>query len=494
MPRRSLAALLAVVAAGAAAQNPAADDDRRAMMRDLGITALMPGAAGDPAAPGAANTDEARATPYPLPDPLRTAEGTPIRTAEEWWRRQRPAIADAYEREVYGRIPAAVPPVRWRVVAQDRETIGFGRAVIARKVIGEVVDPRPGHPPLRLRMLVVLPASAPTRVPVLMMFGPAAFPAPSQPDAGERDRIDIALKATLVARDPSLAAVFDRHQALALVPAPPARFSDRQPDGSPPVEEQLIAAGWGYARLDPLSAQGDDGALLTDGIIGLVNRGTRRRPDQWGALRAWAWAASRGLDWLAQDGGVDAGRIGIEGVSRYGKAALVAMAFDRRFAIALIGSSGKGGTTPLRRNFGEAVGNLATGEYHWMAGNFLRYDTKGVSAPNLDANDLGVDANGLLALCAPRPVFVSYGVPAAGDATWLDQRGSWIAAVDASRVYRLLGEQGVATGDYRREPMPAVLEARDAGALAWRQHDGGHTDAPNMASFLPWAARRLPPR
>jgi len=482
------AAPVALLAAATLWAQASPEADRQATMRTLGITALIPGANADPAGARPANTDEARANPHPLPDPLLVA-GRPVRTPAAWWTRGRPFVAETYAREVYGRVPDGIPPVRWQVEATDREVIGFGRRVVARQVVGTVADPRPGQPPVRIRMVVVLPADAPARVPVLIMFGPARFPAPSQPTADEYDRINAGLKALLIQRDPALAGVFDRHQALGFVAPPSFRLPDRQPKGDPPPAEQLIAAGWGYALLDPISAQADTGGeALRQGIIGLANRGQPRRPDQWGALRAWAWAASRALDWLSAEPGVDPARIGIEGVSRYGKAALVAMAFDRRFGIALIGSSGKGGVTPLRRRFGEEVGNLATGSYYWMAGNFLKYDTRGVSAPDLDAGDLPVDANGLLALCAPRPVFVSYGVPEAGDATWLDQRGSWMATVDASRVYRLLGQQGVATGPYATEPMPRVLEGRTGGALAWRQHDGGHTDAPNMASFLAWAA------
>ena len=142
----------------------------------------------------------------------------------------------------------------------------------------------------------------------------------------------------------------------------------------PPATEQLIAAGWGYATLNPASIQADNGAGLTKGIIGLVNKGQPRKPDDWGALRAWAWGASRALDYLETDTRVDAKKVGIEGVSRYGKAALVTMAFDPRFAVVLVGSSGEGGAKLHRRNFGEAVENLTgSGEYHWMAGNFLKY-------------------------------------------------------------------------------------------------------------------------
>ena len=124
----------------------------------------------------------------------------------------------------------------------------------------------------------------------------------------------------------------------------------------PPATEQLIAGGWGYALLDTSSIQADNGAGLTKGIIGLTNKGQPRKPEDWGALRAWGWGASRALDYLQTDKSVDARRVGIEGVSRYGKAALVTMAFDTRFAVVLVGSSGEGGAKPHRRNFGEAGG------------------------------------------------------------------------------------------------------------------------------------------
>ena len=201
-------------------------------------------------------------------------------------------------------------------------------------------------------------------------------------------------------------------------PAPPPWRPSRIPrrhlprPSDPPATEQLIAAGWGFASLSPTSIQADNGAGLTKGIIGLVNKGQPRKPDDWGALRAWAWGASRGLDYLETDRAVDAKRVGIEGVSRYGKAALVTMAFDPRFAVVLVGSSGEGGAKLHRRNFGEAVENLTgSGEYHWMAGNFLKYGAAEADFGSKNAGDIPVDAHQLIALCAPRPTFISYGMP-----------------------------------------------------------------------------------
>src|SRR4030042_2627117 len=136
----------------------------------------------------------------------------------------------------------------------------------------------------------------------------------------------------------------------------------------PTWQQQLLEKGWGYAILVPTSIQADDGAGLRQGIIGLVNKGQPRKPDDWGSLRAWAWGASRALDYFEADPGIDETRVAIEGLSRYGKAAIVALAYEPRISIGFIGSSGAGGAKILRRVFGEQVDNLASSdEYHWFA-------------------------------------------------------------------------------------------------------------------------------
>ena len=226
-----------------------------------------------------------------------------------------------------------------------------------------------------------------------------------------------------------------------------------------------MPTGWGFALFDPASVQADDGAGITRGIIGLVNKGQPRKPEDWGALRAWAWGAGRGLDYLETDPAVDAKHVGIEGVSRYGKAALVTMAFDQRFAMVLVGSSGKGGATLLRRNFGEAVESLTGGEYYWMAGNFMKYGASEATFGSMNAGDIPVDSNELIALCAPRLTFISYGIPAKGDAHWLDHQGSFMATVDAEPSLRSARREGAATsqGDYHTAKMPPV----NAGPARW---------------------------
>jgi hypothetical protein len=194
---------------------------------------------------------------------------------------------------------------------------------------------------------------------------------------------------------------------------------------------------------------------------------------------------------LETERAVDAKRVGIEGVSRYGKAALLTMAMDQRFAAAFVASSGEGGAKLHRRNFGEAVENLTgSGQYHWMAGNFVKY---GAAEPNAkNAGDIPVDAHELIALCAPRATFISYGIPAKGDALWLDQQGSYMATVAAQPVFRLLGARDLGVKeDYRTAKMPPVNTGLVDGELAWRQHDGGHESRSNMKYFLAWAGRML---
>ena len=462
------------------------------MMDQLGIKALRPGPSGNEKASNHANYDEAKANPFiDLPDPLTLKNGQKVTAAKVWWEQRRPEIVELFEKYVYGRVPANVPKVTWTVTATDREMIGF-TPVIAKDLIGVVDNSAYPAISVKLHMTLVTPAAAKSVVPVLMMFGKAGFPAPNEPSAEEFERINKAWKALLAQQDPSLKDVFAQHPAWEPVRATPFQFPQLTKDGDPPAIWQLIGAGWGFALFDTASVQADNGEGVTRGIIGLVNKGQPRKPEDWGALRAWAWGASRGLDYLDTDPAVDAKHVGIEGVSRFGKAALVAMAFDQRFAMVLVGSSGKGGSTLLRRNFGEAVENLTGGEYYWLAGNFMKYGASQATFGSKTANDIPVDSNELIALCAPRLTFISYGIPDAGDAKWLDQLGSFMATVDASRVFTLVGAKGLdVAGDYRTAKMPPVLQGLLDGQLVWRQHDGGHTDLPNMKTFIEWADKGI---
>ena len=190
--------------------------------------------------------------------------------------------------------------------------------------------------------------------------------------------------------------------------------------------------------------------------------------------------ASRALDYFETDKSVDARHVGLEGHSRWGKTAVVAMAYDPRFAIVYNSSSGEAGTKIHRHNWGELVENIAgRSEYHWMAGNFIKY------AGPLHWNDLPVDSHELIALCAPRPVFSGAGTLAGGDG-WADATGMFQAAVGAGPVYKLLGAKDLGTTE-----LPPVGTALIDGAVAFRQHPGGHTDLPNWPTFLTFADRYM---
>ena len=464
------------------------DEDQKNMMQQLGIRAMRPGPSGDEHAPNHANYDEAKANPFPnIPDALTMNNGEKV-TTPEMWQKRRAEIIEGFECCVYGRVPKNVPKVTWSVTTVDREFIGF-TPVIAKEVMGHADNSGCPDINVNIRMIVVTPQNAKGPVPLLIMFVPAAFPSPNQPSQEEFGRINAAMKAMLIQQDPSLKEVFAQHPAYALqTPRPFFQRPELNEDGDPPNAWELIADGWGFAMLDPTTVQADNGAGLTRGIIGLTDHGQPRTPEQWGALRAWAWGASRALDYLETDSAVNAKQVGIDGVSRYGKAALITSAFDPRFAAVLVGSSGKGGATLLRRNWGEAVESLAGFSYYWMAGNFMKYGAADATFPIKNGSDIPVDSNELIALTAPRLTFISYGVPEKGDAKWLDHKGSFMATVLANPVWPLLGAKGLTPlNGYTPDNMPPVNTSILDGQLGWRQHDGGHTDAPNMKYFIEWA-------
>ena len=418
----------------------ASEKDRQRMMDLLGIKTLRPGASGNPNAPNAANYDEARADVYPnIPNPLVLSDGDPVNSARVWWTERRPQLVALFNHDILGDVPTDVPKVTWKVVSTTREKVG-DYPVVTRKLDGHVDNSLDPAISVEIDLTLTTPADAHGPVPVIL---------------------ELAFSQQFMA-------------AIArMIPEMTAK-----PQG-PTWQEQLLAHGWGYAVYIPTSVQPDNGAGLTQGIIGLANKGRARSPDDWGALRAWAWGASRALDYFETDPAVNANEVGIMGHSRYGKASLVAMAYDSRFAIAYISSSGEGGAKLYRHVFGEQIGNLASAsEYHWFDGNFLRYDGP------LTVADLPVDANELISLCAPRPVFVGGGATK-GDG-WADAKGMFLAEAGASRVYTLLGKAGLGTAVF-----PPIETSLLSGDLAFRQQSDGHTPAPNWPYFIEFASRYL---
>jgi hypothetical protein len=422
--------------------------DHQQMMEQLHIASLRPGV--NARVLGSTNYDEAKANPYPnLPDPLTLKNGKKVTSARMWWDQRRPEIVEDFDREVYGRVPALVPKVKWELIGAANETVGDIK-IVTKTLVGHVDNSAYPEITVDIQLSLSTPADAKTAVPVIMVFG-------GGPAAAGRG-------------------------------GPPAVSPAQQgADPGPSWQAQVLAKGWGFAVLNPASIQADNGAGLRKGIIGLVNKGEPRKPDDWGALRAWAWGAGRAIDYFETDKSVDAKHVAIQGHSRYGKAAVVTMAYDGRIAIAFVSSSGEGGARLHRRNFGELVENVAgENEYHWMAGNFLKY------AGPLKWSDLPVDSHELIALCAPRPVFLSAGnlvdpaVDIGHSDAWVDARGTFMAGVAAGPVYRLLGRK-----DLGATVFPPIENGILSGDLAFRQHSAGHTPNPNWPYFLAFAEREF---
>ena len=405
--------------------------DYQTMLDQLNITEVREGANGmDPNAGNAVNYDEEKANPFPnYPNPLQFYDGKMVLSREDWPRRRK-EIFEQLDREMYGRTPMNLPNVTWEIVEElqeQKEDI----PVITKKLIGNVDNSSYPAISVNIELNVTVPAQVKKPVPIIMQFGfnwPSWFP--QRPASDEVTQWQM----------------------------------------------QLLKEGWGFAVIKAGSIQDDNGAGLSTGIIGLLNKGERRKPDQWGTLKAWAWGASKALDYFESDAAVDVTRVGITGHSRYGKAALITLAYDKRFVIGYISSSGAGGASLFRRNYGEIVENVAgSGEYHWMAGNFIKY------AGPLGWDDLPIDAHHLIAVCAPRPVFIGGGND--GD-HWVDQRGMFMASAMASPVYELLGKKGVGSDEF-----PLIETALISGDIAFRQHAEGHTPAPNWPTFITFAKK-----
>ena len=400
--------------------------DHQLMLKELGIDSLRPGPSGNPNDPNAANSDESKVVDYSLPELLVFKDGSKVTSVSEWEKR-RQEIKEDFNAEVYGRFPENIPDVNWKVISRKDSIIGE-YPVQVEELLGVVDNSAYPEIEVEIQMTLTLPKNSDKKVPVILKFDwnfPAGFNLPEEEN---------------------------------------------------PWQEQLLAQNWGYASLIPTSYQADNGAGLRQGIIGLVNKGEPRKLDDWGTLKAWAWGASRALDYFENHPKVDSKKVAIEGLSRYGKAAMVTMAYDDRFAVGFIGSAGAGGTKILRRNFGEQVENLvSSSQYHWFAPSFIKY-----GGP-LDINDLPVDAHHLIALAAPRPVFISSGDPKV-EGNWIDARGMFLAGVHASPAYEIYGEKGLSKTEF-----PQVGEFLSEGKLVFRIHEGGHTVVPNWPYFIEFA-------
>ena len=469
-PTTLLALLLAAPITTALAQPGGNNSDHQAMLELLGITSpLRPGPAGRLNADGTvpdnyANYDESKATASsPVPPLLRMDDGREISTPALWEQR-REELLEVFDSEFYGRLPEAAKTIEvsWEVTATTPGMSG-DIPVITRTLVGHV-DPA-YYPDIEVSIAasVTTPANAAGEVPIIIQWGGGGFGRGRGAGPGP--------------------AVADWRQT-------------------------AISLGWGYGNLNPGSIQADSGAnnQLRQGIIGLINKGEARKADDWGALRAWAWGASRLMDFFESDSLVDAEQVAFQGHSRYGKATLVTLVYEPRVLTGFVSSSGEGGAKLWRHLVGEQVETIAgTGEYHWMTPNFIRY------AGPLTVDDLPADAHQLIALVAPRPVFISGGeyveFNGAVEGTrwssesWQDTPGTFMATAGASPVWQLLGAKPLSNEalglvfDDVPDPvavlaeMPPPLTPLIDGDVAFRQHDQGHTDAPNWPTFIEFVGR-----
>ena len=355
------------------------------------------------------NYDEAKVAPYTLPDPLKMSNGQPVRDARAWTTRRRPELIRLYENEIYGRIPANAPKVSWTVSATDPQA--RPGTAITRTIVGTIAGAADAP---KINVTLTTPSNAKGRVPVILLvnFGGGASP------------------------------------------PPPAAA------GEPPVAADILQRGWGFATVKYQDIQADRASAWNDGVIGRTFKPGQQAPapDEWGTISAWAWGVSRIIDYLETDASVDARRIAVQGHSRLGKTVLWASALDERIAAVFSSCAGEMGSALARRDWGETVDDMAQNFPWQFAGNFQKYVGRW--------NEMPVDAHTLIALSAPRPVFISGGT----QDQWADPKGEFLAEVAAGPVYRLLGRK-----DLGATELPPLDTPVTSGDLGWHYHTGGHT-------------------
>ena len=410
---------------------------------------------------GQANYDESKVPAYTLPDPLLCEDGTKVADAETWRTKRRPEILRLFESEVYGRTPAAAEAGRKNVVfdvnAVDSKALG-GRSV--RKDVSVYFSGRRDGP--RMDILIYLPASAakagaspvPTFLALNFRGNHSVSSDPGVPltrswmRGGEKD------------------GVVDSRSTGRTRGAASSRWA----------VEKILARGYGLATIYYGDIDPDFHDDFKNGIHPLFYKEGQSAPaaDEWGSIGAWSWGLSRAVDYFETDAQIDAKKVAVLGHSRLGKTSLWAGATDERFALVISNNSGCGGAALNRRAFGETVKRINTSFPHWFCGNFKKYNDNEAALP--------VDQHMLVALMAPRPVYVASAVKD----RWADPRGEFLSARHADPVYRLLGTEGLPASD-----MPAV-DQPVAGRIGYHVRSGGHnvTDY-DWDQYLDFADRHL---
>ena len=366
------------------------------------------------AQPAGTNYDESKVPKYTLPDPLVMKDGGRVRDAKTWVNRRRPEVFELLETRMFGRAPGRPQQMTFELASVDKGALG-GKAVrkeIAINVSGQVLD-----------LLLYLPADARGKVPVFigLNFG-----------GNQTIHADPGIRPAQVWR-------MDRETK-----KPVAQTAPADSRGSAAHQwqlDQIIARGYGLATIYYGDIEPDfDGMIQKSVRAHYLKPGEAApRPDEWGAIGAWAWGLSRAVDYLETDPAVDAKRIAVMGHSRLGKTALWAGASDQRFALVISNDSGEGGAAISRRIFGETVKDLNTRFPHWFCGNYKEYSGR--------ESEMPFDSHMLIALMAPRPVYIA----SAQEDLWADPKGEFLGGVAASPVYALFGKKGIAT-----QAMPGI--------------------------------------
>jgi len=371
------------------------------------------------------NYDETKTGTYTLPDPLVAADGKRIRDAKAW-RARRTEILRLYETNIYGRTPAKTPPVKWQVAETDPKA--RNGAAVKKRIVGAVGATEDAP---RITVTLTTPANASKPVPVILLvnFGGGPPPAPGTATRGP---------------------AFNAH-------------------ADPALADDILMRGWGYATVGYADIQPDRANTSGEAVMALsaaMNPGTATAPDAWGTIGVWSWGISRIIDYFETDRAVDAKRIAVFGHSRLGKTVLWASAKDERIAAVFSSCSGEMGAALARRDWGETVDDMAQNFAWQFAGAFQQFAGRW--------NDMPVDAHMLIALSAPRPVFVTGGTTD----QWADPVGMFKAAVAAGPVYKLLGRTDLGTSE-----LPPLDTPLTKGDLGWHYHTGGH-----MATPADWQA------
>jgi (4-O-methyl)-D-glucuronate---lignin esterase len=358
------------------------------------------------------NKDETKVPPYVLPDPLLRADGKRITNSKQWLQTQRPVMLKLFADNIYGRMPPKPKNMRFQVFSVDSNALG-GTAI--RKQVTIFFNRAASAPSMDL--LLYLPKSVKKPVPVfvgLNFYGNQTI----NSDKGIR------ISSRWVMNDEKLEIVNNK-----------ATETSRGKDASKWALEEIIRRGYGlatayYGDLEPDNPEG-----WKTGVRATMKKELSINENEWAAIGAWAWGLSRIMDYLETDPAVDANKVVITGHSRLGKACLWAAANDQRFAIVVSNDSGEGGAALSKRWFGETIEKINTSFPHWFVSTYKSYNTQPEFLP--------VDQHILLALMAPRPLYVA----SASEDLWADPKGEFLSAKNAEPVYALFGKKGLGVSE-----------------------------------------------